>query len=256
MNFLLRKHARLFLLVGSVTLLLPLLIGNDSLAQLVWGVGLVFILPGFALTNTLLPTLRLGFAERLLLIIGSSLAFVVLTGVFLDITSVGIWPRSWLVGLGSGALILAIWAMLRQAHKGATMSWAVFNLWRLWPIGLALLLLLVALQVARTPAPNLGYRGYTMLWMLPDNTDRMDVMRIGVESKEFTAVSYKLQVKMDGAIAHEWPSITIRPNERWENRIELTHDQPLPDTIRAELYRLDAPEALYRYVVLTSQKEP
>jgi hypothetical protein len=119
---------------------------------------------------------------------------------------------------------------------------------------MAALLIGVAVWMARTPAPQKGLQGYTMLWMLPDAAGS-HVVRLGVRSKEFDTTAYRLRVQVNDRTVREWPSIQLGPNEQWEQTIELPLEQLGGEEVEAALYRLDSPGSAYRHVVLRANLE-
>ena len=248
---------RMLIALGGAALLLGLLAIKLPAAQVGLALLLVFILPGYALTLALLPKIELGMVERLLLALGASLAITILGGLVLNLTPWHLQPRLWIVLLTATTLLAGLVAWVRQAQQPARIAPARpigFTLPQGLLLALAVLVAGVALNLNYRPAPHQGFQGYTLLWMLPDKASSQQVVRLGVNSKEFTKTTYRLQVKVDGQVVYERPAIELQPNGQWEDRIELSAQQASAGTVEAALYRLDAPESIYRQVLLRNDK--
>jgi uncharacterized membrane protein len=252
----LNRPFRILIALGGAALLLGLLAIKLMMAQVVLALLLVFILPGYALTLALLPKGKLGMVERLLLAVGASLATAILGGLVLNQTPWGLQTSSWIVLLSATSLMagMVAWVRKEQPPLAAATRPIRFTLQQGSLLILAVLVVGVALNLNYRPAPQQGFQGYTLLWMLPAKASSQDVVRLGVNSKEFTKTTYSLQVKVDGQVAYEWPSIELQPNGQWEDRIKLSSEQLASSTVEAALYRLDTPESVYRHVLLQHDK--
>jgi hypothetical protein len=113
-------------------------------------------------------------------------------------------------------------------------------------ISLSALMVVAGLRLARTPTPAQGFQGYTLLWILPADEKADDAVRLGLSSNEFDATSYKLQLEVNDLILREWPAITLRPGQQWETSVVLPAAQTKDERVEALLYRLDAPDVVYR----------
>ena len=116
-------------------------------------------------------------------------------------------------------------------------------------LGLAALLVVGALVIARDGAMQQRATGFTQLWVLPDNAAKEESVRLGVSNRESGQIGYRLLVTASGTIIGSWPRITLGPDEQWETSVALPIAQPASATVEAVLYRLDAPETAYRRVL-------
>jgi Protein of unknown function (DUF1616) len=243
----------LVLLGGGGAALLLWLATGSALAALVAGLLIVLVLPGYALTEALFAQHHLGWAERLLLVVGSSLALTALGSLALYQLGWSLQMNSWLglliVVTGVGAV--GAWGIRGTNEPAAPMPVQLgFSLTHLVLIGLAVLLTGMAFATAGSPAPAQGYQGYTMLWMTPQQAGAPNRIELGVQSKEFAPTQYRLQLKVNDQLAQEWPALELGPNGLWQASFELPAEQLAQSDISADLYRLDQPEMLYRHVVL------
>ena len=254
----LRSNSLALVLLGGcgVALLLWLTTGS-TVASVVAGLLMVLVLPGYALTEALFAPHHLGWAERLFLVVGTSLAVTSLGS--LALYQLG-WPlqmNSWLVllVLVTGVGAVGAWGIRRKDEQpNETPVRLGFSLTHLVLIGLAVLLTGMAFATAGSAASAQGYQGYTMLWMTPQQTGANNRIQLGVQSKEFAPTQYRLQLKVNDQLAQEWTALELGPNGLWQASFELPAEQLAQSQVSAELYRLDQPETLYRHVVLRAAK--
>jgi hypothetical protein len=100
---------------------------------------------------------------------------------------------------------------------------------------------------AQQPLP-----GFSQLWMLPVSGAKSgNAVRLGVSNMELTTMQYSLDVSMGDRMVKDWPSISLKPNEKWQATLVLPQILPAGTTmVEAALYRKDAPTKIYRHVVL------
>ena len=164
----------------------------------------------------------------------ASIALAVMGGLVLDATPWGLQPISWSVaagrrdggGLAGGAAAAARERMRSRAAAGMRNAWRCIRRcprlgWRcrLWRSRC----LALAVYVARMPAPADRFQGYTTLWAgaeRPAGRQRTGA-RIGVQSGEFAATSYRLEVRVNGQVADVWPDLTLEPNQAWQAQLAL-----------------------------------
>ena len=121
-------------------------------------------------------------------------------------------------------------------------------------MGLATVVTLGALSLARTPMPAPDIQGYTLLWIQPSGERIPIAVRLGMSSQELTSTGYRLQVKVGNQIIQEWPAIRLMPGEEWETTILMPVNSSSTAVVEAVLYRLDAPSVIYRRVMLRLDK--
>jgi hypothetical protein len=232
---------------------LILLASGNSALQLVVALPLLLILPGYTITAALFPRHTLGIPEQLFSSIGLSLAAIVIGGFALHWTPWGLQTGSWVVFIFFVIVTASLIAMIRRQRDLPTAAIPLhvgLNGRQGLLLGLAVLVVAAAIGLARTPLPPQGLQGYTLLWILPAGDGRLDAVRLGVSSEEFVPVAYKLQVTMDDQLVEEWPVIQLAPGEQWETTAALPANMSGTAAVEATLYRLDAPNVVYRRVTL------
>lgn len=252
----LRNNSVLWLVLGGCgAALLIWLATGSAVVQVVLGLALVLILPGYVLTEALFMHQQLSSAERLFLVTGASLAIAILGTLGLQQFGWELRLNSWLGLFISVTLIGAagVWALRQQGDSTALTPAPVrlgFHVTHIALLALAGVLTSVAFTTAHSAAPAERFQGYTILWLTPQEVGAPNRFQLGVTSKELGATQYKLQIKADDQLAQEWPLLELAPNQEWLASIELSPEQRAQHTLEATLYRLDQPATPYRRVVL------
>jgi uncharacterized membrane protein len=89
-------------------------IGLPTVISVVFGLPLVFVLPGFAATFAALPGRELSWGERALASVGVSLAISIVVSVLLAATPIGLSRGSAAAVLGVSTAAVAFWARTRN----------------------------------------------------------------------------------------------------------------------------------------------
>ena len=238
-----------------VCAILTLVASALPVIRLLGALPLVFFLPGYALGAALLPRRFFGLPERVLLSLGLSLIIVALGGLVLYWLGASLQAGTWALALSGFtvcASAIAWWRRSRSHSTDEPLPKLHFNVSRRdgLLVGLAMLVAIAAIGLARMPTPPKGVTGYTLLWMIPAGDGNANDYRLGVNSNEFSAGSYRLQLMLDGQVLREWPALQLAPGESWEIQIELPSDRVGVGSVEAKLYRLDNPDVVYRQVKL------
>ena len=225
---------------------------GGSVLRLALTLPLVFFLPGYALSSALFPQRALRSEETLLLSLGLSLALAVAGGFILNLTSFGLQSSTWTVLLGGITVAAGGGALVRRARNGADGEAAPrfhLDVGQALSLGLAVVLVLAALGVARASAAQQAQPGFTQLWLVPSGGEKVN-LQLGVRSEEPAVTTYRVQLKVGGRVVKEWPSIKLEPNASWQATTALSPAPPQDATLEALLYRSDQPGAVYRHVEL------
>lgn len=230
-----------------------LVLGTGASApRLALTLPLVFFAPGYALTSALFLPRALRTEQTLLLSLGLSLALAVGGGFILNLTSMGLRSSTWTVLLAGITLAAAGVALARRARHGADGDAAphfFLDVGQVLSLGLAGVLVLAALGVARASAEQQSQTGFTQLWLVPSSGDHVN-LQLGVRSEEPAVTTYRVRLEVGGRVVKEWPSIKLEPNTAWQATTALSPAPPRDATVRATLYRSDQPGVVYRHVEL------
>ncbi len=231
--------------------LIPSLVGAGIAAvHGLVGVVLALFLPGYAITAAALPTRMRGFWERLVLSLGLSISVAAFSGLVLTWTPFGLRPTSWLAALGTVTAAAAGYALVRRGRPWVNRAGRYqLGIRARVPllIGTAALIGAGAIAVAYQGVIDEPQPAYTQLWLLPATPAHS--IRIGVKNMEPAPVRYRLVVGLANQEVEEWSPIDLNPGQSWQ----VTTDLPATLTaapVHAYLYRLDAPQTVYRWVRL------
>jgi uncharacterized membrane protein len=271
------------IVITIVAVALVFVVPPDSVPGRILTLPLVLVLPGYALMASVFPRRSLGAVECLVFSLGLSLVIVVLGGLVLNWTPFGLRASSWSLLLGSitlGACAVAlarrrglrtchaermrsISALFRTYHAESMRSIsALYGLLRIKGVGLtfrqglllgmAVVIICGAIAISNIGAAQQPFPGFTQLWILPaGGANPKNAVRLGVSNMESTAMEYSLAVNVDGKVVKLWPSIDLKPSEKWETTLMLPQTAHI-GAVRVEvvLYRTNAPATIYRHVVL------
>jgi len=244
----------------------PLVIG------IILAVPLVFVLPGYTLTQALFrqrspdpssnlilqPSLKIGqpvsAVEHIIFSLGLSMAIDVVMGFILNVFPMGLQLQSWTISLGLVTTVFALLAALlrrRDSVKTERIPRPRITIYECLLFGLAILVATAAIwfSAIRPPATQ---SDFTQFWMLPSNqTANSCAVRIGVYNLESTTIEYRVVVTMNSAILHTWSSVVLAPQAEWDQFVSLSPGTANTMSIEGQLYQSNKPAAVYRKVDLT-----
>ncbi|HRQ37983.1 MAG TPA: DUF1616 domain-containing protein [Chloroflexota bacterium] len=242
----------IMILVTAVLMLLTLLDWELGAVRVLFAVALVAILPGYALTTAIFVKYPLGFAEKLAFSCGLSLGLAAIGGLLLHFTPWGLQPASWVMYLGSITIIanvLALGRMQQTAQVDLSVIQVPLRLHQLLLMLLAGGVLMGAYLTARAGAENRPAPPFTQLWLLwADEAETQ--LQVGIQNQETAVRQYRLELSNRQGQMQEWPVITLAAGETWQTDFASPPIIGETDFIKATLYRLDAPQEIYRQVYL------
>jgi uncharacterized membrane protein len=216
---------------------------------------LVFVLPGYTLTEALFHKRTLNAADRLLFSLGLSLAVDVLSGFLLNVLPLGLQPVSWAVLLGLLTAVFSLVAAYRRrgaVGKGTRTLKFRLTLYEGIVFGLAVIIAVLSVLYAVIGAEQQRYPGFTQLWMLPAaQTGKSCAVRLGVQSFEATPQTYRVTMAVNGTQVNTWSPVILAPEQEWEQFVPITPGSTNPVSIEVLLYRSENPRTAYREVHLT-----
>jgi hypothetical protein len=225
--------------------------------QLLFGLLLVFVLPGHALTAALFPAEDLRLSERVLMAVGLSLVVSVLSALLLNLISAGLQASSWAVLLSVITVAALIPASHRQPwRKRSTLKLReavreVGDLRSSLLFGAALLIAGAAIVMSWNGARTLDARyTFTQMWIQPTgSTDR--AAEVHVRNMERQPLEYRLVLTAGSAQVGQPSSFRLQPGQEWRSVATLPPRPLVGDRVVAALYRQDEPGNVYRRVELS-----
>lgn len=235
-------------IAAIVSLLLIVMIVSPTVPRVLLSLSLVLFLPGLLITLLLFPGESLGIPERLLLSFGLSVAFVALGGLILNLTPWGLQASSlWIALLLSLAVGIAVLFYARRTGWRVTIPNGINFNKRQWVLMvLAALMTILSIRIARTPAPQTGLEGYTLL--SAQTADLPNTIRLGVKSEEFASAQYQIKYQYNG-MTQEGPTLNLNPGQSWEQVVPIPVEKLGGKSFTILLYRLDRPTEVYRHVI-------
>jgi uncharacterized membrane protein len=236
------------------------LFGNGSLAvRTIFGLPLVLIVPGHALTAVLWDRYPLGLPERLALAVGTSLALAALSAMLLDRTPLGIGGGQQTLLLGLVALAAIIWVLTRDMGEGSSPESAgaparrspVASLrWRqVVLLGMAVAIVASAVAYSAHSALRPPGAGFTQSWINLEQ-GQTGAVDLGLENDESQAETYRLRLSVDGRQVREWREVTLRPGQKWSTSSSLPSRRG-QRVAELAVFRTDDPARVYRKVTVS-----
>jgi uncharacterized membrane protein len=251
------KHIDFIVIAVIVVLnvILTLFHIHAPVISITFALPLIFVLPGYTLSEVMFRKRSLNPSERLLFSLGLSLAIDILGGLFLNILPVGLQATSWtaLLGLLTLTFSLLAYYLRRGVPMDETRPLRTYRV--IYPgivLVLAVAVTVVSIVYATYGASHQPYPGFTQLWILPKvSAGKSCMVRIGIKSFEATSVTYRLTMTSNGDLVATWPSLSLVPQEEWVRLVPVSLSSSNDTSIDVRLYQAHKPETVYREVHLT-----
>jgi len=242
------------LIVALLTLLAAALVLRDvdqPLLRAVATAPLIFFSPGYAVVAALFARRALTVATRLLFSMALSISLTGVVGLALHMAGAGLTPQSWAIALSAITLAGCAFGQARRP-KNVVAERVVVNLkvGQILMFAAAVGLVFFAFRVAQDGARTQPRPGFTQFWMLPVENSPSGIA-LGIRNEEGMPLAYQLIVELDGGVVGEWDAIPLAPGEVWETTALIPQTDASGRSVRALLYRLDAPDSIYRTTTLT-----
>ena len=220
-----------------------------SWLRIVLALPLIFVLPGYLLTELLFYWRKIASSHRLLLTLGLSIVIVIISGLLLNFLAAGLQSVSWVVCLSLITIVEVLVVVVRRG--GVARSEIKIKMLNIYEYGLLVLALggtIFALLYAGEGMAQQPHEGFTQFWMVPAGGNACAV-KLGVHSFEPGQIAYSVSAAAnDVPISTQFPGI-LRVGEQVERTLELpasVHEETV--SVWARLYRLDRPAEVYRSV--------
>lgn len=244
--------------IAAMNVIWVLLPYHVLLVEIILAFPLVFILPGYTLTEALLYRQSLDTSKCLIFSFGLSLAMVILTGLVLNILPIGLQAKSWAVSLALLTILFSLVARLsrtgRLSQRTSAFSFRLkFHDWVL--LGMATMVIIQAISYSIVGASQQPHPGFTQFWMVPPSQNaKRCAVQVGIRSFELTSVTYSVSMTMNGTEVATWRAIALAPQEKWSLLVPINPGAANTVYVEAKLYRFDKPTSVYQQVNLTITK--
>ena len=233
-------------------MLLTLVELNISPVRILFAIGLVTVLPGYALTSAIFINTPLGIMEKVAFSFGFSLGMTSLGGLLLNYSPWGVQSSSWVLLLGNITIIASVITLVRMKN-GAGVDLRVthvpLHIGQIFLMLLAVVIMVGAFVYARAGAQNNSPPSPTRMWMLWVDNSQNEIV-LGIENQDSNSAQYRLVLSSLQGQIDEWSVITLAPNAMWEVRYEAPLSVSEADFIRATLYTLSSSDDGFRQVYL------
>ncbi len=224
--------------------------------DLVWlrtilALPLIFVLPGYTLTEALFYRRKIAGSHRLMLTFGLSVVIVIVIGLLLNMVVPGLQRISWIVCLSIFIVVGTVLVIIRRGKvEGREIRIKRLHVYEYFLFGVAVGGVVFALRYAGEGVAQQPHPGFTQLWILPVGNNSCAV-RLGIHSFELDSVPYRLSVTANNVVLPTQIPSVLKVGEQIEQIVELpviTHEGTI--NVQAQLYRLDKQGEVYRSVNL------
>ncbi|MBA2678727.1 MAG: DUF1616 domain-containing protein [Ktedonobacteraceae bacterium] len=218
-------------------------------------VPMIFIIPGYVLTELLFHKRSLGTSYRLICSVSLSLAIDITGGFALNILPSGLQRSSWAMLLAVVTTLFALLAVVLRSNSFVQVKTPfrfriAFHEYVLFGLSGAVLVLAIwyaVLGVVQQPRP-----GFTQLWLLPAKEEQKScALRLGVHNFELTSMNYRVVLSAQGDLMKTWSPVTLASQQEWNTTETFATASSTNVSVKLQLYRLDRPESIYREVNVT-----
>src|SRR5260370_41111504 len=250
------KNLDLMLVMSIVALnvLVTLLPYKTLVIGIIVTLPLVFVLPGYVLTEAMFHNRRLDAAHRLTSSLALSIAIVIVSGFILNVLPTGLHAVSWSLFLGSLTTLFSLWvAILRRRMLVDEKKFPKFHFphYAYVLFGLAVIVAIFSVLYSANGEVQQPHPGFTQLWILPSKqTNNSCAISIGVHSFKTNSETYRVTITINGSLVETWPSIILVPDHEWNQLVPLNSGTSDNMYVAIQLYRLDKPSTMYRKVNL------
>lgn len=222
-----------------VLLIVAVIFFPDNILWIIIGLPFLLFFPGYVLTTALFPRREsIRGVERLALSFGMSIVIVPLIGLILNYTPWGIRSESVLCSMASFIFIMSAIAWVRRKKLPEEERFSVkFRLalpgrgGTAWDKALSAILVLTILGALGTvgyviAAPKEGekFTEFYILGMEGRTADYPVQLEVGEEGKvvvgiinhEYREVSYRIELRINGAETNEIGPMVLQHDEKWE----------------------------------------
>src|SRR6266571_1027762 len=215
-------------IIAVLNVVWALLPSHLPVIGIILALPLVFVLPGYTLTEALFHKRLPDVPDRLIFSLGLSLAIDILSGLILNLLPIGLQAISWAVLLGLLTAVFSLLVAYLRLQRGGPISEARpltfrFSISGGILFGLAIIVAFLSILYAAIGVTQQPHPGFTQLWMFPQvQVGKSCAVRLGVRSFESTSITYRITMTMNGAEVATWPSVVLAPQDEWDRLVPLT----------------------------------
>jgi uncharacterized membrane protein len=254
--------------IAIINVVWALLAYPNPLLGAILAFPLVFVIPGYALTEAILPEQaqfvfpsdgkKLTASGRLTFSVGLSLVIDILGGFVLNLLT-GLRSVPWALYLAMLTMIFSCVAVYRRSQlenqqgqyspKSFFIPLPRLSIWQGLLLGLSVLLVVASVAFSIQSAENQPSVKFTQFWLLPPSSGNSCSVKIGLQSFEATSVNYQVVMTMNGEPFKTWSGLSMAYQQSWQQSVQLpVSAKSKTMLVAAQLYRQDQPGTIYRQV--------
>ena len=233
-----------------------------SVVNIILALPLVFVVPGYTLTETLFQRRSLEIVQRLAFTLALSLTVTIVSGFLLNLFPAGLAVLPWALWLGLFSTIFTLLAYLRRRRQPAEEARAdetqVVPIPRsrvqIPPIALfslAILIVVLSIVYSVVGAEQQSRAGFTNLSILPATSGNTCAVTIRVQSFELAPTSYRVVVSTNKTLTATWNIVSLEPQQQWTQPEAIPVGTNTSLLVLIQLYRSEQPQTVYRHVYVT-----
>ncbi|HWS83933.1 MAG TPA: DUF1616 domain-containing protein [Ktedonobacteraceae bacterium] len=243
------------IVLSMLNVLWALLPDHLPVIGVILAIPLVFLLPGYALTQVLSYQRSFDALHHLMLSIGLSLAIDIVSGFVLNMLPGGLQATSWAILLGlftTGCSVLGVY-LRQKIHMQQASSWHIpFTFPNAMVLALAIVVTILSILYSVLGVMQQPHKLFTQLWLLPASQTRQScAVQVGVQNFEATSTTYGVEMRINGVLMHTWLPVSLETQHSWEQQVSLTPGTADGMQITVQLYRVENTRVVYRKVNLT-----
>ena len=218
-----RRRAFLVGIAGVIATIAAAAPGSPEPARIAAAVLLGFVLPGAVIIASLFPAPALGRLETAMLVVGSSVTTMIIGGLLLNLTHIGVELRPLALLLGVVTAFFGIIAGVRAPHRIHRVDALPRPNEPRRPLilfSVAGLAVIVAFGMAVWGATAQPGTRFTELWAIP--APGSDTVVIGIRNMEDGTRTYTLQVSSGGQVIGSWPIADLAAGATWTRSLTVT----------------------------------
>jgi uncharacterized membrane protein len=256
----------LIVMIVIVNIIWAALPGHLPLVGTILALPLVFVLPGYTLTEILFNKRVQDIIHRVLLSLGLSLAIDIFGGFLLNVFPTGLREMPWAILLGLITILFSLWVVYLRQKTFLGNNYLTNNIYptdtntlkisnetpfRFILVVLSFAGIIFSIVYSVISVNQVSRQGFTQLWMLPlAQSSNSCSVSVGIRSFESAPVTYKLVMTVDSVPVRTWSSILLLPEQQWSQQIPLAPKTGGSKDVEADLYRVSLSGVVYRDVHL------
>jgi hypothetical protein len=202
-----------------------------SVVNIILTLPLVFVIPGYTLTETFFARRPLEPVQRLAFTLALSLSIAIISGFLLNLLPTGLTLLPWASWLGLLSMIFAVLAVIRRRGQSEGGEQSIIQnrpqrfrtqISAVMLFAMSALVIVLSMMYSVIGAEQRSQPTFNQLSALPSAAGNTCAVVIRLQSFEANSTSFGLTVTANRALISTWSTITLLPQQEW------IYTEPLP----------------------------